>query len=150
MGISPENLDKLKQGKRKQMSDVATANYLVRSIGGGGRVCDFIYHACEKLNEMFPHNGDASKQWTQRRLRGWWNNDSDKVLHWQMVELYEAAAKAKEESELIQAARRDHADFIAKTARIAALLEHQDEDFHRDQIAGIRQQSSRMGGPGNS
>jgi hypothetical protein len=116
-------LDKAKQGKCKQMSDVATANYLVRSIGGGGRVSDILYEAALKLQKLFPHKGEPKKQWTERRLKAWWNNETDVVRHWQMMELYAAAEAAKSEQELLRAARRDHAEFIEKTSRIRALAE---------------------------
>jgi hypothetical protein len=125
------NLEILKQGKCKQMSDVATANYLVKSIGGGGRVSDFLYRAADKLQKLFPHADDHRKQWTERRLKAWWNNESDRVLYWQMLELYEAAEAAKDEQELLKAARRDHAEFIAKTGRIRALAELVSSDENR-------------------
>ena len=66
-----------------------------------------------------------------------------------MVELYEAAKRAKEDRELIAAARREHAEFIQKTARLAAMLEYQDTDFHCNQVEAIRGQSSRVDSSGN-
>lgn len=139
------NLETLKKEELKQMSDVAQAQYLISAIGGGGSNAQAMLGKAEaKLKSMFPESG-----WTFRRLRAWWNHETDVVRHWQMVELYEAAARAKEERELIASARREHADFIAKTARIAALLERQDEAFNRPQIEAMGQQLSRMGLPGN-
>jgi hypothetical protein len=116
-------LEKSKKGKCRQMSDVATANYLVRSIGGGGRVGDFLHTASKELRRLFPHAGERKKQWTERRLKSWWNAESDVVRHWQMMELYEAAETVKSERELLKAARREHAEFIEKTAHIRALAE---------------------------
>ncbi|OMQ42042.1 hypothetical protein [Ensifer sp. 1H6] len=124
-------LEKLKQGKCKDMSDVATANYLIRSIGGGGRVGDILFEAAGILKKLFPHKGDPKKQWTERRLKAWWNNETDVVRHWQMMELYAAAEAVKDENELLRAARREHADFIEKTSRIRALAELAETDGHR-------------------
>ncbi|MDH2092686.1 hypothetical protein N5K21_28735 [Rhizobium pusense] len=116
MGKNPENLEMLKQGNCKQMSDVATANFLVEQIGGKRRVSDMIYSAARELNKRFPHRQDPENKWTERRLRGWWNNESRVVKHFQMMELYEAA-------EQLRKARQDHADFIEKTARIRSLAQ---------------------------
>lgn len=140
------NLETLKKEKLKQMSDVAQAQYLISAIGGGGSNAQAMIGKAEaKLKSMFPESG-----WTFRRLRAWWNHETDVVRHWQMVELYEAAAKAKEERKLIASARREHAEFIAKTARISALLERQDADFHRASIEAMGQQSRGMGGSRDS
>lgn len=138
MGIKAGKPGENKQGQGKKMSDVLTANYLVKSIGGSGRINEMLFRAARKLTELFPHSDEPHKQWSERRLRGWWNKESDCVRHWQMVELYEAAARTKEERELLRKAREEHAQFIQKTARIAALLELNDEDFHREQIEGFR------------
>jgi hypothetical protein len=148
MGKKAGKPGETEQGHSKKMSDVLTANYLVRSIGGSGRVSETIYRAARKLSDMFPHKDEPQKQWSERRLRGWWNKESDCVRHWQMVELYEAAARTKEERELLRKAREEHAQFIEKTARIAALLELADEDFHREQIEGFRSLAVGLDSPG--
>lgn len=132
---------------KQEMSDVALARSLVKDIGGPGRVNEVLYAAYKRLRKMFPRDENDINQWTETRLRNWWYGTSKHVYHWQMRELYEAASKAKAERALIAAARKDHAEFIARTARLAALLEHQDEAFYRNQIAGLGQQSSRMGLP---
>lgn len=124
-------LEKTKQGKCKHMDDVATANYLIRSIGGGGRIGNMFFEAAATLQKLFPHNGDPKKQWTERRLKAWWNNETDVVRHWQMMELYAAAEAAKEERALLRAAKRDHAEFIEKTARIRALAQLEATADHR-------------------
>lgn len=113
MGISPESSGKkLKQGNR--MSDVATANFLVEQIGGKRRVNEMLHSAWRELSKRFPHKQDPENKWTERRLRGWWNNESQIVKHFQMMELYEAA-------EQLRKARDQHAEFIEKTNRIRAL-----------------------------
>lgn len=122
------------------MSDVVLARSLVRDIGGAGRVNEVLYAAFKRLQTMFPHSAETEKRWTESRLRNWWYGTSKHVYHWEMRELYEAASKAKEERELLAAARREHAEFIAKTARLAALIQHQDEAFHGPSIDAMRGQ----------
>ncbi len=131
------------------MSDVALARSLVRDIGGPGRVNEVLYAAYKRLRKMFPHEQDNFNTWTENRLKGWWYGTSKHVYHWQMVELYEAAEKAKAERDQIAAARREHAEFIAKTARIAALLERQDEAFHGPQVNALRGQVGNVDLPRN-
>lgn len=114
MDINPEyagDKDQQKQGKGDQMSDVATANFLIEEIGGKRRVNEMIYAAFRELSKRFPHREDPHNKWTERRLRGWWNNESQVVRHFQMLELYETA-------EALRAARNEHAEYIAKTARL--------------------------------
>lgn len=115
-GELPEYTGSLKQGKCKQMSDVATANFLVEEIGGKRRVSDMLYTAYRELNKRFPHKDDPENRWTERRLRGWWNKESRNVQHFQMMELYETA-------EQLRKARQDHADYIEKTARLRKMAE---------------------------
>lgn len=129
---------KQKDGRVKAMSDVVLARSLVQDIGGPGRVNEVLYAAYKRLQKMFPHDGDAHNRWTENRLKAWWYGQNERVYHFQMVELYKAAAKAKEERELLARARREHAEFVAKTARLAALIEHQDEAFHRASIDALR------------
>lgn len=109
--ISPEDSGKLKQGLSKKMSDVATANFLVEEIGARRHVGDMLRTACRELRERFPHRDDPENQWTERRLRGWWNKESRIVQHFQMVELYETA-------EALRKARDSHAEYKAKTERL--------------------------------
>lgn len=113
---SPGFAGKLKQGNCKQMSDVATANFLVEEIGGKRRVGEMFHAAAKELNKRFPHRSDPQNKWTERRLRGWWNKESNVVRHFQMMELFDTA-------EQLRKARQDHAEFIQKTARIRSLAE---------------------------
>lgn len=126
------------------MSDVLLARSLVQDIAGSGRVNEVLYAAYKKLQKMFPHDDEPHKKWTESRLKSWWYRESENVMHWQMCELYKAAAKAKEERALLTAARREHAEFIAKTARLRALLEFTDEAFHRNEIERLGQLSGRV------
>ncbi|WP_246734803.1 hypothetical protein [Rhizobium sp. RHZ02] len=112
MGISPGNAGKKTgQGKSAKMDDVATANSFIAEIGGKRHVGDMLRTALRELRERFPHRDDPENQWTERRLRGWWNNESRIVRHFQMVELYETA-------EALRKARDEHAEFIKETTRI--------------------------------
>jgi hypothetical protein len=122
---------------QKSMEDVVQAQGFIRDIGGPGKVGAMIGNACDYLTKLFPHQGEPRKQWTERRLWEWWCNRSDVVRHWQMVELYRAAEIKKQERQLLEAARREHAEFIEKTTRLRSLLERQDEDFYRPQIEGL-------------
>lgn len=115
-GISPENSGKPKYVKSEQMDDVATANFLIEEIGGKRHVGDMLRTACRELRNRFPHKQDPENQWTERRLRGWWNKESRIVKHFQMVELYVAA-------EELRAARREHAEYRNKTALIRQMAE---------------------------
>lgn len=107
----PVDTGLLKQGKERRMSDVAVANFLVEQIGGKRRVNEMLYAAWRELSNRFPHRDDPENRWTERRLRGWWNNESQTVRHFQMMELYEAA-------EAVRKLRDEHAEFRAKTARL--------------------------------
>lgn len=113
-GISPGNSGKLKQVEREKMSDVALANDLIAEIGGKRHVGDMLNTAWKELNKRFPHRDDPENKWTERRLRSWWNNESRKVQHFQMVELYLTAEELKE-------ARKQHAAYRAKTSRIGQM-----------------------------
>jgi hypothetical protein len=70
--------------------------------------------AWKELSKKFPHREDPENKWTERRLRGWWNNESSIVKHFQMVELYETA-------DALRKARDQHAEFLEKTANIRSL-----------------------------
>lgn len=116
-GISPEDSGKLKQGVSKKMDDVATANFLITEIAHGKRhVGEMLHTAWKELNRRFPHRDEPEKKWTERRLRGWWNKESQIVRHFQMVELFDTA-------EALKRARDEHAEYRAKTARLRQMAE---------------------------
>lgn len=132
MEIFPEyagDKDQQKQGKGDQMSDVATANFLIEEIGGKRRVNEMIYAAYRELSKRFPHREDPHNKWTERRLRGWWNNESEVVRHFQMLELYETA-------EALRRAREQHAEYKAKTARLRQMSELRKAGVNRDLAEG--------------
>jgi len=114
LGKSPGNPGKLKRGKSEPMTDVALANDLIAEIGGKRHVGDMFRTACRELRARFPHREDPQNQWTERRLRSWWNKESQTVRHFQMVELFITAEELKE-------ARKQNAEYRAKTARLAEM-----------------------------
>lgn len=116
LGKSPVDSGKLNYAKSERMDDVATANFLIEEIGGKRHIGDMLRTACRELRTRFPHRADPENQWTERRLRGWWNKESRVVKHFQMVELYLAA-------EELRAARKDHAEYRKKTARISQMAQ---------------------------
>lgn len=127
-----------KSGETKRMSDVAMARDYVGLIGGApGKGNAIIAAAHAWLTKLFPHEEEPKWQWTQRRVRSFWERDAALVEYREMVELHHTAEHVKAERILIEAARKEHAAFIAKTASLRALLEHQDEAFHRPSIEGL-------------
>ncbi|MCB1460928.1 MAG: hypothetical protein KDJ90_00515 [Nitratireductor sp.] len=119
------------------MSDVALAQSLVSDIGGSEVVKVKLRRAYARLTEMFPHEDEPERRWTWRRVRALWGREVAAPKYFEMVELAAAAERAIEERELLKNARKEHAEFIAKTARLRALLEHQDAAFHRPDIEGL-------------
>lgn len=116
MEISSGDSEKLKQEERKQMSDVATANFLVEQIGGRRHIGDMIRTAWKELSKRHPHREDPENKWTERRLKAWRNNESQIVKHFQMMELFDTA-------EALRAARNEHAEYRAKTANLRQMAE---------------------------
>ncbi|MGQ4813063.1 hypothetical protein ACCZ74_12280 [Agrobacterium vitis] len=108
--------ENLKQGNARHMLDVAMANFLVEQIGAKRHLGDMFRTACRELRSRFPHRDDPENQWTEKRLKAWRYNESRTVKFSQMCELYETA-------EALKAARREHAEYIEKTARLRRLVE---------------------------
>lgn len=144
MGKAPANTD-----KKMSVSDVALARSYVADIGGAGKVKAILGNAYSRLVSMFPHKNEPDWQWTERRVRSFWNGEAAYVEFREMRELHAAAAKAKEERELLQKARKEHAAFIEKTASLRALLERQDEAFHSHQIEGLGSRACGVDMPRN-
>lgn len=133
----------------QQMSDVAMARSYVADIGGRGKVKAILNAAYDRLADMFPHKGEPNSQWTERRVRAFWYGEAAYVEFREMKELHSAAAKAKEERELLQRARKEHAAFIEKTASYRALLERTDEAFYCDEIERLGRGTGGMDLPRN-
>lgn len=132
MGISPEYAGKKVQQKQRKgdhMSDVTTANFLIEEIGGKRLVNEMIHAAFRELSKRFPHRDDPHNKWTERRLRGWWNGESEVVKHFQMMELFSTA-------EAIRAARKEHEEYKAKTATLRRMAKLRAKGGHRDLAEG--------------
>ncbi len=148
----PEYMGNLiKQERHRKMYQLALtepegeiARKLIEAIGGKKPVERMLDDAFKTLREMFPHKDEAHKQWTRRRLVSWWRRDSDSVGFRQMTELMIAAEKKNEERRLVEEARREHAAFIARTARIAEVLNLTDEAFFGPQIEGLGNNLERV------
>lgn len=115
------------------MSDVAMAHNLIAEIAGHcwrgkGDMIDRVHDAVSK---RFP-------QWSRRRIRAFWHREAAGVRYHEMMELAEVAREEAETRKRVEDARKSHAEFIARTARVAEALVHQDEDFHCAQIGALR------------
>lgn len=119
----------------RKMSDVALARNLVAEIAGHswqgkGDMIDRVYTAIdEHFRELKqPHS------WTRRRVRAFWHREAAGVRYHEMIELARVAAAEKAKRERLEEAKKDHADFVTRTARMATALAVQDEEFHREAI----------------
>lgn len=140
-----------KRGESQQMStvaDLSMARDYVVAIGGPGKGATIVARAYAALTKLFPHEDDPRDQWTERRLRSFLEREAALVKFREMVELHRAAEKAKAERELLAQARKQHAEFIEKTASMRALLEHQDEAFHSPEIERLRGMARGVDRPG--
>lgn len=125
------------------MSDVALARNLVAEIaghcwGGKGDMIDRVYGTIDK------HFRDLKVEhaWTRRRIRSFWHQEAAGVRYHEMIELAAVAAAARAERERLEEAKRGHAEFVARTARLATALAVQDEEFHRGAIEAFRRLAS--------
>lgn len=115
MGMSPTNAE-----ERQHMSDVAMAREYVAEIGGSTQAKIAIATAFEWLERLFPHKGEPKNQWTERRVRSFWNEEAALVQFREMVELHRAAEAARAERAKKEA-RKKHAAYREETARLAAV-----------------------------
>lgn len=126
------------------MSDVAMAHSYVADIGGRGRVKEIIGRAYDALARQFPHEEEPANRWTERRVRSFWAKEAAGVQFREMMELHETAQAVKAERELLRKAKAEHAEFIARTARLEAMLQSSDPSFHCDQIEALGGELGRM------
>lgn len=132
-----------------QMPDGAIAKGLIQEIVGNcwNSQKDMINRAYKALtNKRGVLTKEERNKWTHRRVRSFVGLEAAKIEFREIAEMARVAEfeEQRRQSELKEA-RKLHAEYIAKTASIAALLERQDEDFHGDQIAGIRGELGGMG-----
>lgn len=115
MGKSPTNA-----GGRQQMSDVAMARGYVAEIGNSTQAKVAIATTLKWLMRLFPHKDNPKNQWTERRVRSFWNEEAALVQFREMVELHRAAEAARDERAK-QKARKQHAAYREETARLAEM-----------------------------
>lgn len=115
MDKSPTNAE-----GRHHMSDVAMAREYVQEIGGS-RAKVAIGTTLKWLVRLFPHRENPKNQWTERRVRSFWNEEAATVQFREMVELHRAA-EAVRDDRAKKRARRDHAAYREETARLSAMV----------------------------
>ena len=125
------------------MRDAALARNLVAEIAGHcwrgkGDMCERVYEA---LQRHLP--AEDAKRWTRRRVRAFWHREAASVRYHEMLELAEVAERERVRQAEIEGARKEHADFVARTARLAQSLAVADADFHREAIAAFGRVSGR-------
>lgn len=123
MGKSPTNAE------GHQVSDVAMARGYVEEIGGSTQAKVAISTTLAWLDRLFPHRENPKNQWTERRVRSFWNREAAGVQFREMVELHRAAEAAREEREL---ARKQHAAFREETARLVSMAVLRETPSDRD------------------
>lgn len=139
MGLKIMEISTTNAERPAPMSDVALAKNLVAEIAGdcwGGKA-DMIDRVYDTIDQYFREMGRPVHHWTRRRVRAFWHREAAGVRYHEMVELATVAAAAKRyraEEEAKHQARKDHAEFVARTARMATALAVSDEEFHRDAI----------------
>lgn len=128
MELSPANTDNKK-------TDVELARDLIASIAShawNGKK-DMIDRVYEAVAEKFPKSN-----WTRRRVRAIWHREAAGIQWHEMCQLIDVSEEASKAREQQKEARNEHRAYRAKTARIAALLERQDPDFHSPVLEGFR------------
>lgn len=131
MGISHK-----KTGQRHMSDlDIAQSLYLEINKGHGGKIKGMLGRVYDALKHAHKLRSDDenNKPWTYRKVRGIWENKAI-VRHYEMMELADAAVAKKQERESLRTARKEHAEFIAQTCRLEALLIAQDPAFHSQEI----------------
>lgn len=110
------------------MSDVTAAHLLDEVIGQRGirePVKSMLERAYRSLSAINP-------KWTRRRVRAIWDQEASRIEYREVVEM-----------QAVITARKQHADFRAETARLAAMHLHQSAD----RLGAIAQnESGRAGG----
>lgn len=115
--------------------DVAIARGLIKEIaghcwGGKGDMVDRVYDA---IDDHFRRQR-RRHSWTRRRVRSFWHLEAAGVRFHEMIELAAVAVAAHANRDRLEEARKDHAEFVTRAARMATALAVQDQEFHRDAI----------------
>lgn len=133
-----------------KMSDIAMARGFVEQIGDHaqhrrGNLIDRVYDACASYANRFRKNNPNSNDvpsFTHRRIRSFWNQEAAIVSFSEMVWLADIAEEEKRLAERIKQERKHHAQFIAKTTRMAALLEGGNADRMGGQVQDVGSRAS--------
>ena len=125
-----------KQTKGAEMSDVALAADLIRDVAGERGHSEPVKVLLERAYERLSKH---SAQWTRRRVRALWAREAARIEHREIREMAAAIA----EQERLRDAREEHRRYVARLARMEALLVTTDEAFHSPEIGAVR---GAMGG----
>lgn len=100
-----KNLD-----RAERMNADALAPNLIRQCAGTRGYDEPIKVLLERAYEALRRK---SERWTRRRVKAMWHGEARRIEFDEIVEMAEVAE--------LQKARREHAEFIRETARVAAL-----------------------------
>lgn len=136
-------MEKLSEFTERVVSEVCAPSFnererargLIKEIGGHswdgkGEMIDRVYDA---VRRFYP-----TATWTKRRIRSFWHREAARIGWREMRELEVVAESTKLDREVFEQARKEHAEFIARSARMATALAVQDEEFHREQVEAFR------------
>ncbi len=123
-----------------RVSVLVEAQGLVRSLAEPRPAGDKIKEALRRAARKLP-------QWSPNRVRDVWNADERvRVRAEELEELRVAARVTKEE----RAAGHELAELRNRIGRLERLLVSTDPDFHRENLAGLREQARGLGGADRS
>ena len=120
-----------KQTRDAEMSDVTLAANLIRDVAGPRGHDEPIKVLWDRAYERLSRH---SAQWTRRRVRALWAREAARVEHREIREM----AEAIREQERLRDARKEHAEYLDRIARLETLLLTTDEDFGSHEIAALR------------
>lgn len=126
-------MDVEKSSRSVAVSDVALAADRIRLVAGPRGMEDSIKVLWERAFRLL---ASRNPKWTRRRVRAIWNGEAARIDHREIAEM-EAVIALKD-------ARRQHAAFVAETARMATFLATQDEAFHSPEIERLRSLASSV------
>lgn len=124
-----------------EMSDAILAARMIRDVAGPRGSDEPIKVLWERAYQALSKYG---QHWTRRRIRALWAGEAARVEYREIKEMAIAIAAR----ERLIDARKEHAERLARIARLEALLVAQDEAFHSPEIGALRDTPFGMGGPG--
>jgi methionine synthase II (cobalamin-independent) len=138
-----------KRAKDLEMREAVIAQGLMFRLAAaqpGERNKAVIGRAYDALKRHFPDEA----RWTWRRVRSLVEQDvsDDAVRLREVRQILEAIEREKADRAALEAARREHAEYVAETLRMATALAVADEAFHRPEIERLRSFAGRMDSAG--